>query len=299
MSMRARFASVTSSLLAHDERTVLVLADISVSAFEDVQEQFPARVVNVGIREQLMVGVAGGLAMTGFRPIVHSYAPFIVDRVYEQIKLDLDHQDRGAILVSIGASYDASREGRTHFAPEDVALFDTFDGWRVHVPGHPDEVEEMLRAAAIRDDGTYIRLHAQSNASAHDDFEVIRDDGPTTVFGVGVMLDRVVEASRDLPVRIVYLHTVRPLDPERLRAVAGDGDVAVVEPYLEGTSVRLFSAALGDAARRFSFLGVRRQDPRRYGTIADHDRWHELDVSSVRRRLAQFIGAGAVASTAR
>lgn len=289
MSMRDRFISTAAALLEHDARTALVLADISSAAFDEARTQFPDRVVNVGIREQLMIGVAGGLAMTGFRPIAHSYATFVVDRAYEQLKLDLDHQDNGAILVSVGASYDGSRMGRTHFSPEDVALIDTFDGWTVHVPGHPDEVEWMLRSAAARDDRIYIRLHVQSNAAPHADFEVVRDDGPTTVFAVGVTLDRVVEASRGLPVRIVYLHTVRPLDPARIRRVAGDGDVVIVEPYLEGTSARLFAEALSDRARRFVSVGVGREDLHRYGDIEDHDRWHGLDVRGIRSRLEALV----------
>ncbi len=112
--MRETFVATTTALLDEDPRTAVVLADISADAFAPARRRHPDRVLNVGIREQLMTGVAGGLALTGLRPYVHSYAPFLIDRAYEQIKLDLGHQDVGAVLVSIGGSYDASSEGYTH-----------------------------------------------------------------------------------------------------------------------------------------------------------------------------------------
>ena len=121
-----------------------------------------------------MIGVAGGLAQEGLRPVVHSYAPFLVERPFEQIKLDLGHQDAGAILVSIGASYDASEEGRTHQAPGDVALLATLPGFAIHVPGHADEAEALLRREFARDGRAYLRLSGETNArgapgrAAHD-----------------------------------------------------------------------------------------------------------------------------------
>src|SRR5512139_2608229 len=112
--MRNAFYQATARVLGRDPRTAIVLAEISVAALEPVARRHPDRFVNVGIREQLMVSVAGGLALTGIRPIVHTYAPFLIERACEQIKLDLNHQGVGAMLVSVGASHDASQSGRTH-----------------------------------------------------------------------------------------------------------------------------------------------------------------------------------------
>ncbi len=145
--MRSVFAETASALLEEDPLTAVVLAEISADLFAKSAAHFPSRVLNVGIREQLMVSVAGGLALTGMRPIVHTYAPFLVERAFEQVKLDLGHQGVGAVLVSIGASYDAASAGRTHQAPEDVALLDSVPGFSVLVPGHPDEVDSLLRSA--------------------------------------------------------------------------------------------------------------------------------------------------------
>src|SRR5580700_4727961 len=166
--MRTVFAATASSLLDEDPLTAVVLAEISADLFAKAAARHPERVLNVGIREQLMVSVGGGLALAGLRPIVHTYAPFLVERAFEQVKLDLAHQGARAVLVSIGASYDAASSGRTHQAPEDVALVDTVPGFSVVVPGHPDEVPELLRSAvgALDSRSTYVRLSSKANRSA-------------------------------------------------------------------------------------------------------------------------------------
>src|SRR4029077_12063431 len=181
-AMRERFARVTSESLDSDPRLALVLADIGVDAFHHsgAFARHPERVFNIGIREQLMIGVAAGLAQEGLRPIVHSYAPFLVERPFEQIKLDLGHQDVGAVLVSIGASYDAAQEGRTHQAPGDVALLATLPGFAIHVPGHPEEAEALLRREFARDGRAYVRLSGETNAVPHavEELTVVRQGPP-------------------------------------------------------------------------------------------------------------------------
>src|SRR5260221_5282051 len=164
--MRAQFTETTARLLREDPRLALVLAEIGVTQFADAGAP-PDRVFNVGIREQLMVGVASGLALTGFRPVLHSIATFAVERPFEQLKLDLGHQDLGAIVVAHGASYDYAESGRTHQAPEDVALIDALPGWSIHVPGHPEEVRGLLETLSTEDGRAYVRLSVQQNADAH------------------------------------------------------------------------------------------------------------------------------------
>lgn len=292
--MRDAFVDTTIALLAEQPRTALVLADISAAAFAPARRRHPDRVLNVGIREQLMIGVAGGLALTGMRPIAHSYATFLVDRAYEQIKLDLDHQGVGAVLVSVGASYDGSAEGRTHMSPGDVALLDTAGRWTVHVPGHPAEVSPLLRAAVDSDDAVYLRLSTQVNAApraAIGALQPVRQGGAGAplVVAIGPMLDPVLAAvagRRD--VSVAYTHTPRPFDVAGLRALAAR-EVILVEPYLAGTSSAVVAAALADRPHRLLALGVSRTDLRRYGTPADHARWHGLDPAGLRRSIEDFL----------
>lgn len=232
------------------------------------------------------------MALSGLRPFAHSYAPFVLERPFEQVKLDLGHQGLGAVLVSVGASYDWPGGGYTHHSPGDVALLDTLDGWTVHVPGHPDEVEAFLRAAARTDDRVYVRLSTSQNARAHagigGDFAVLRHGSGPTVVAVGPMLDPVLDATTGLDVTVLYAATVRPFDSATLRAVLTEPSVVLVEPYLSGTSVRAVNDALEDLSHRTLALGVPAHTARIYGEPADHDAAYGLDPAGLRTQIAAF-----------
>ena len=292
-TMRERFTSVTPDLLAADPRLALVLADITADAFAPARRRFPDRVLNLGIREQLLVSVAGGLALAGMRPIAHTFASFLVERPFEQIKLDLNHQNVGAVLVSAGGSYDNSGSGRTHQAPGDVALLDTLPGWAVHVPGHPDEAERQLRAAAAGDGPVYIRLSTRSTLVPLERepgrFSVLRLGTAGTVIAVGPLADEVVAATLGLDVTVLYAASVRPFDGATLRDTLRTPDVVLVEPYLAGTSAGEVARALPGTRHRVLGLGVGRTELRRYGTPAEHERAHGLDAASLRASITGFL----------
>jgi transketolase len=293
--MRERFYETAAELVDRHDRVAVVIAEIGGSALMAAKRRHPDRVINVGIREQLMVGVAGGLALAGFRPIAHSYAPFIVERPFEMLKLDLGHQDVGAILVSVGASYDSAASGRTHQTPEDVALVAALPGWRVFVPGHPDEADLLLRAAAADNDRVYLRLAEQSNAVARPiepgRFHVERRGRDATVIVVGPLLDPVLAATADLDLTVLYATTVRPFDREALRSARPMRDVILVEPYLAGTSSSEVDEALVDEPHRLLALGVPNVEHRRYGTWREHNAAHGLDAAGIRARVLSFLAA--------
>jgi transketolase len=295
-TMRERFARVASGLLDSDPRLAVILADISDDMFDAAVKRHPNRVINLGIREQLLISVAGGMSLAGMRPIAHTFASFLVERPFEQIKLDLNHQaaNAGAILVSAGASFDYSAAGRTHQSPGDVALLGTLPGWTVHVPGHPDEAESQLRAAAAADGLVYLRLSVMANAVplAHSEtgFTVLRRGGQATVVGVGPLADAVIAATAGMDVTVLYAPTIRPFDRQALRATLSAPVVVLAEPYLAGTSVPEVAAALADLPHRVLGLGVGRDELRRYGTPPQHQAAHGLDAAALRERIAGFTG---------
>ncbi|WJV45045.1 transketolase family protein [Streptomyces flavofungini] len=297
-TMRDRFAPVMTRLLDEDPRLAVVLAEIGLDGFKDAMRAHPDRVINVGIREQLLVGAGAGLALAGLRPVVHTFASFLVERPFEQIKLDFGHQDVGGVLVSAAASFDWPEGGFTHMSPGDVALLDTLDGWTVHVPGHPDEAETLLRhAVAAGDDKVYVRLSVQANATPMPvdgaGFHTVREGRRGVVVAVGPMLDQVLAATEGLDVTVLYATTVRPFDAAGLRRAVGGAvaaDVVLVEPYLAGTSTAAANDALVEVPHRVLGLGVARRELRRYGRVEEHVRAHGLDAGSLRERIGGFLG---------
>jgi transketolase len=292
---RETFAATAAELVDEHDHVAIVYAEISGQYLGDVQARHPYRVINVGIREQLLVNVGAGMALTGLRPIVHTFASFLVERPFEQVKLGFGHQHAGGVLVSTGGSFDVSSGGRTHQSPGDVALMSTLPDWSIVVPGHADEVETGLRQAVLGTGRHYLRVTGQHNRAAHvdglDGFVKVRSGGLGVVVAVGPVLDDVLGATTDLDLTVLYTARVRPFDAAGLR-VAVEGaraDVVLVEPYLAGTSAGSVSAALVDVPHRLLSLGTRNEELRHYGTPAEHMRAHGLTSSGLRTSIQAFL----------
>jgi transketolase len=290
---RMQFARTATDLLDEDLSTALVIAEISARFFGAAFGHHPDRALNVGIREQLLVNVGAGMALTGMRPIVHTFGTFLVERAFEQVKLGFGHQGVGGVLVGLGGSFDASTAGRTHQAPGDVALMDTLPDVVIHAPGTAAETDQVLRAAVAADGLHYVRVVEQTNTESFTDagLHVVRPGGGATMVALGPVLDQVLAATTDRDVTVVYAHTVRPFDGPGLRRLLTTPDVVVVEPWLAGTSARSVADALVDVPHRLLALGTRRSEVRHYGTPAEHQRAHGLDAAGIRRSLDAFLAA--------
>jgi transketolase len=294
-SMRDRMGTVVSALIETDERTALILADISKDYFRSAFEQHPARVVNVGIMEQTAVSLAAGFALEGFHPIVHSIAPFVTERPFEQIKDDFCYQGLGGTFIGIGGSYDYGTAGMTHHGCSDVPLLKSLPGLQICVPGTPDEFETLLRQTYNNGAPTYIRTSTQENSAARParfgKLHIEQEGQNGVVVAVGPMLDRTLAAVTDMDLTVLYASTVVPFDGDSLRdAVARTApNVILVEPYYEGGLVPDMAKALRSTPTRIEAIGVPHRVLDRYGPPERHDVESGLTAEGIRRRIAEFL----------
>ena len=97
--MRRRFGKVINELAKKDDKIVLIVGDIGYGIFDDFRKKHPKKFFNLGICEQSMIGFASGMALEGLKPWVYTITPFLIERPFEQIKLDIDQQNVNVNLV--------------------------------------------------------------------------------------------------------------------------------------------------------------------------------------------------------
>ena len=297
-TMRQQMIDTLESLLESNERLVVLLADISDEHFHREKRAVAQRVINLGIMEQALISVGAGFAMEGFIPVMHSFAPFLVERPFEQIKDDFCYQRLSGKFISNGASYDYSIEGMTHHGPGDVQLMHTLPDMQIVVPGTPAEFDALFRQSYANDANTYYRIGTAVNPFdmpvTFGKLHLVKrgTQGAATIIAVGPMLGRTLAAIEGMDVTLLYCTTVAPFDGETLRLVCPSNDshdIVLVEPYYEGVLVPDICAALLDMPTRIETIGVPHRILSHYGTPQEHDEALGLTPDGIRRRVMEFI----------
>jgi transketolase len=156
---RVDFADELARLAREDERIVAVCNDsVGSSNLTTFREEFPDRLVNVGIAEQDLVGVGAGLANAGLIPFVCAAAPFLTGRATEQIKADVAYSERHVVLCGQSPGMAYGELGPTHHSIEDLSWMRAVAGLPVVVPAGPQQTRSAVRWAAGLGRGSYLRI---------------------------------------------------------------------------------------------------------------------------------------------
>jgi transketolase len=232
--MRNAFADELTKL-SRDPRVVMLSGDIGNRLFDKFRAAAPERFLNCGVAEQNMMGVAAGLAMSGFRPFAYTIAPFVTTRCLEQIRTDACYHEAPVTIVAVGAGLAYAGLGPTHHSCEDIAFLRAIPNLVVICPGDAFEVRAAMRAVLQQDRPAYIRLGKKGEPLVHKDvpetFRIgealtVREGADVCLLSTGNMLPEAVHAAeslaeKGLSSRVVSFHTVKPLDEQCLREAFG------------------------------------------------------------------------------
>jgi transketolase len=244
--VRNRFADTFYELGKADPRLCVVVADISpAGSIAKFRNEFPRRFVNTGVSEQIMIGMAAGMAQRGLRPFAYTIATFALYRPFEMVRNDLCYQNLPVTVVGIGGGVTYSTLGATHHAQEDVAIAAAIPNLSVIAPCDPAETEAATRWCATQDHGpVYLRLgkagEPDFTGHAPESWQFgkvrqIRLGRDIAVLSYGPIMKRAMAVADRLEATgrraaVFSVHTLKPLDRETLLNILRNyKDVVVIE----------------------------------------------------------------------
>jgi len=275
-------------LATHDDSIVLIFGDVSVYLFREFAEKYPQRFYNMGICENTLISVAGGLSSQKFTPFVHTIAPFATERSYEQIKLDLCYNEFPANIITCGASFDYAWDGATHHCYTDLAILRLLPNIEVLQPGSRKELDVLLRSRYNNKKTTYFRLsdhpHQIDVPVEFGQGVTLKDQGANvTVMTAGPLLDNVLEATRDLDVNLVYFHTIKPIDRDLINNFKETEILVVCDAF------GLYEAVCEVPGINCSHFGLGDCFYACYGTLGQIREKISLDVQGIREFIRRKI----------
>ena len=235
--MRTTFVKTLMGLMEADPKIVTLTADMGFGVFEELQATFPNRFVNTGVAEANTVGIAAGLALSGYRPFFYAQAPFATLRCFEQMRLDIASNNLDVKIVGTSSGFTLGQYGASHCVFEDVGAMRLLPNMTIVCPGDVYEAEMATREAATMTTPLYIRI-GRSNSFGSD--QLIHTNKPPFQIGKGILISegagialvatgsmlltasRVAEKLREagVSVALVSMHTIKPVDTEMLQKLS-------------------------------------------------------------------------------
>ena len=160
--MRRSFGKIITELADRDEKIYVIVGDIGYRIFDEFRQKHPDRFINIGICEQSMIGVSAGMALEGLNPWVYTITPFLIERPFEQVKLDIDQQNVNVKLVGYS---DYPTLGPTHTELNGKKLMQVFKNITSYFPKNGDETQKVTYQAYEKKGPAFISLKSDPTLS--------------------------------------------------------------------------------------------------------------------------------------
>lgn len=283
--MRQTFADTMLEVGRTDSGLVVLLGDISHFIMQPFAKACPGRFYNVGICEQTIISMAAGLSLAGFHPVAHTIVPFIIERCFEQIKMDFCYQNLGGTLVSVGSAFDYSTHGCSHHCYDDFALIKALPRTQIVYPAMPNEFNLLFKQTYANDHLTYFRLPAAKHGVEIPDDKIVlgksilvNSGKDVTIIAVGPQLKTVVDCLDDLDrigieAEVIYPHTIKPFDYVSIReSVQKTRKFLVIEEHSQfgGVGDEVMRAVFGINDVKSAFINIPDRFIHWYGQYREH-----------------------------
>ncbi|AXG82454.1 transketolase family protein [Streptomyces paludis] len=306
---RQVFAEELTALAREDSRVVAVCNDsVGSSNLTGFRDEFPDRLINVGIAEQDLVGVGAGLANGGLIPFVSAAGPFLTGRALEQIKADCAYSGHKVVLCGQSPGMAYGELGPTHHSIEDLSWLRAVADLPVLVPTDREQTRAAIRWAYAAEGPCYLRIPRfkvpdvipPGAPFAPGRAVTLREGTDVTVIAIGTLVSRALDAARELAaegisVRVLNTPFVDPLDEETvLRAAAETGALVTVEEATLSGGLGAAVASLVSQHRPvpMRLLGVNGFAPT--GDAAFLLEHFGLTAEGIRRAVHQVLAAAVV-----
>lgn len=246
MELRKMYVAELSRLMKQNDKIVILDADLAGAVgTKPLYQEFPDRCIDCGIAEANMACIAAGLSAQGFIPFIHSFAPFVARRAFDQIAVSMCYSEQNVRIIGADPGVTTTTNGGTHMCFEDVAsmralcnvaIIDVVDGMQL-VKALPYIVEHQ--------GPMYLRMERKQSACYWDESyqfcfgkaDKIRDGKDVTIVASGATLFDAVKAAdvlneQGISVDLLSVHTIKPLDDEAIISSAKKtGKVLTVENH--------------------------------------------------------------------
>ena len=243
--MRDAFLESLTKLASQDEDVVLLTADLGFGVFEEFENNFPGQYFNVGVAEQNMTGVAVGLSLEGKKVITYSIGNFPILRCLEQIRNDACYHEANITIVGSGGGFSYGALGMSHHATEDLAILRALPDIKVVAPCTAWEADQATKELISNGGTSYLRLDKTSMKDNFFESKLFTigksrkhcEGLDLTIITTGGILHDVMNATSNLvnlglSIRVIGMHTIKPIDSEEIILAASQtGGIVTVEEH--------------------------------------------------------------------
>ena len=246
VATRVGYGSALLELGKKRDDFIVMDADLAAATQTGMfKKEFPERFYDCGIAEQNMMGIAAGIAATGKKVIVSSFAMFAAGRAFEQIRNSIAYPHLNVIIGATHAGISVGEDGATHQCCEDIALMRSIPGMTIINPADETEAKKAVFAAIEADGPVYMRFGRLAVPVVFDDdyeFEIgkgveLKEGNDVTVIATGLMVNEALEAyellkAEGISARIINMATIKPLDNEIvIKAAKETGAIVTAEEH--------------------------------------------------------------------